>query len=63
MPVLSSREKEILTLISEGYTNPQIAEKYFLVSLPLTATEKFIGQTECKNTATLIKFAVEHKLI
>ncbi|WP_332024586.1 response regulator transcription factor, partial [Kaistella sp.] len=29
-PTLTSREKEILTLISEGFTNPQIAEKLFI---------------------------------
>ncbi len=26
LPVLTPREKEILELIAEGYTNPQIAE-------------------------------------
>ncbi len=27
LPLLTSREKEVLALIAEGYTNPQIAEK------------------------------------
>ncbi|HSY62278.1 MAG TPA: response regulator transcription factor, partial [Cytophaga sp.] len=30
IPVLSRREKEILVLIAEGFTNPQIAEKLFV---------------------------------
>ena len=29
LPPLTAREKEILELIAEGYTNPQIAEKIF----------------------------------
>lgn len=29
MPVLSSREKEVLQLIADGMTNPQIAAKLF----------------------------------
>ncbi|MBK5269607.1 MAG: response regulator transcription factor, partial [Bacteroidia bacterium] len=30
LPLLTLREKEVLELIAEGYTNPQIAEKIFL---------------------------------
>ena len=30
LPVLTPREKEVLQLIAEGFTNPQIAEKIFL---------------------------------
>jgi DNA-binding NarL/FixJ family response regulator len=30
LPALTRREQEILELIAEGYTNPQIAEKIFL---------------------------------
>jgi DNA-binding NarL/FixJ family response regulator len=64
MPVLSSREKEILTLISEGYTNPQIAEKIFLSQFTIDSHRKnLLAKLNVKNTATLIKFAVEHKLI
>ncbi|MGB3116782.1 MAG: response regulator transcription factor [Ferruginibacter sp.] len=64
MPVLSSREKEILMLISEGYTNPQIAEKIFLSQFTIDSHRKnLLAKLNVKNTATLIKFAVEHKLI
>lgn len=64
LPVLSSREKEILALIAEGYTNPQIAEKIFLSQFTVdTHRKNLLAKLNVRNTATLIKFAVEHKLI
>jgi DNA-binding NarL/FixJ family response regulator len=64
VPVLSGREKEILGLIAEGYTNPQIAEKIFLSQFTVDSHRKnLLAKLNVKNTATLIKFAVEHKLI
>lgn len=64
LPELSPREKEILGLIAEGYTNPQIAEKIFLSSFTVDSHRKnLLAKLNVKNTATLIKFAVEHKLI
>jgi DNA-binding NarL/FixJ family response regulator len=64
LPVLSSREKEILVLIAEGYTNPQIAEKIFLSPFTVDSHRKnLLAKLNVKNTATLIKLAVEHKLI
>jgi DNA-binding NarL/FixJ family response regulator len=64
LPVLSNREKEILYLIAEGYTNPQIAEKIFLSQFTVNSHRKnLLTKLDVKNTATLIKFAVEHKLI
>jgi DNA-binding NarL/FixJ family response regulator len=64
LPALSNREKEILFLIAEGYTNPQIAEKIFLSQFTVNSHRKnLLAKLDVKNTATLIKFAVEHKLI
>lgn len=64
LPELSPREKEILGLIAEGYTNPQIAEKIFLSSFTVDSHRKnLLAKLNVKNTATLIKFAVENKLI
>lgn len=64
LPVLSNREKEILELIAEGFTNPQIAEKIFLSQFTVDSHRKnLLAKLNVKNTATLIKFAVEHKLI
>jgi DNA-binding NarL/FixJ family response regulator len=64
LPLLSNREKEILALIAEGYTNPQIAQKIFLSQFTIDSHRKnLLAKLNVKNTATLIKFAVEHKLI
>ena len=64
LPELSRREKEILGLIAEGYTNPQIAVKLFLSSFTVDSHRKnILAKLEVKNTATLIKLAVERKLI
>jgi DNA-binding NarL/FixJ family response regulator len=64
LPVLSRREKEILALIAEGYTNPQIAEKLFVSPFTVDSHRKnLLAKLAVKNTATLIRFAVEHHLI
>ena len=64
LPVLTPREKEILGLIAEGYTNPQIAEKIFLSQFTVDSHRKnLLAKLDVKNTASLIKFAVENKLI
>jgi len=64
LPALTEREKEILSLIAEGYTNPQIAEKIFLSSFTVDSHRKnLLAKLNVKNTATLIKLAVERKLI
>jgi DNA-binding NarL/FixJ family response regulator len=64
LPVLTPREKEVLELIAEGYTNPQIAEKIFLSPFTVDSHRKnLLAKLAVKNTATLIKLAVERKLI
>lgn len=64
LPELSPREKEILGFIAEGYTNPQIAEKIFLSSFTVDSHRKnLLAKLNVKNTASLIKLAVEQKLI
>ena len=64
VPVLSRREKEVLELIAEGYTNPQIAEKLFVSPFTVDSHRKnLIAKLNVKNTAMLIRFAVENKLI
>lgn len=64
LPVLTAREKEILELIAEGYTNPQIAEKIFLSSFTVDSHRKnLLAKLGVKNTASLIRLAVERKLI
>jgi DNA-binding NarL/FixJ family response regulator len=64
LPVLSRREKEVLGLIAEGYTNPQIAEKLFVSQFTVDSHRKnLITKLNVKNTASLIRLAVERKLI
>jgi DNA-binding NarL/FixJ family response regulator len=64
LPALTSREKEILELIAEGFTNPQIAEKIFLSPFTVDSHRKnLLAKLAVKNTASLIRLAVEKKLI
>ena len=64
LPVLTPREKEILGLIAEGFTNPQIAEKIFLSQFTVDSHRKnLLAKLNVKNTASLIRLAVERKLI
>ena len=64
LPVLTPREKEILELIAEGFTNPQIAEKIFLSQFTVDSHRKnLLAKLNVKNTASLIRLAVERKLI
>ena len=64
LPVLSRREKEVLELIAEGYTNPEIAERLFISSFTVDSHRKnLIAKLNVKNTASLVKLAVERRLI
>lgn len=64
LPALTPREKEVLELIAEGYTNPQIAEKIFLSPFTVDSHRKnLLAKLGVKNTACLIRLAVENKMI
>lgn len=64
IPLLTRREKEILVLISEGLTNPEIAEKLFLsISTVDSHRKNLMRKLNFKNTALLIRWAVENKLV
>ena len=63
-PVLTRRENEILRLIADGLTNPEIAAKLFLsLSTVDTHRKSLMRKLNIKNTALLIRYAIEHKLI
>ena len=64
IPVLSSREKEILLLIADGLTNPQIATKLFL-SLHTVDTHRknILTKFSVNNTASLIKLAAKYDMV
>lgn len=58
--VLSKREIEVLCHIAKGLTNCQIAEKLFISQLTVDSHRKnLLLKTGSKNSAALIKFAVD----
>ncbi len=64
LPVLTKREKEVLLMIAEGMTNPQIAEKLFVSQSTVDSHRKsLLTKFELKNTAALVRAAIENKLI
>lgn len=64
IPVLTSREKEVLALIADGLTNPQIAEKLFLSLHTVDSHRKnLLTKFAVNNTASLIRLAVRHNLV
>ena len=64
IPAITRREKEILALIAEGFTNPEIANKLFVSSSTVDSHRKnLLAKLNVKNTASLIKFAMDHQLI
>ncbi len=64
IPKLTKREKEILKLVIAEYTSPEIAEKLF-ISLGTVETHRrnLISKMGVKNTAGLVRMAVEYKLV
>ena len=61
---LSPREVEVITLIAEGYTNNQIAEKLFLSAHTVTTHRKNIMQKlGANNTAAIVMYAVKSQLV
>lgn len=62
--LITPREQSILRLIAEGYTNQQIANALFIsVSTADTHRKNLIAKLKVSNTAALVKFAIENKLI
>jgi DNA-binding NarL/FixJ family response regulator len=63
-PILTPREKEVLILIAQGYTNPAIAEKLFVSLTTIESHRKNLySKLKVKNTATLIRFALDNNLL
>jgi DNA-binding NarL/FixJ family response regulator len=61
---LTRREKEVLSLIAEGNTNPEIAEKLFISADTVNSHRKnLLAKLEVKNTAMLIKYAIDNNLL
>ena len=63
-PLLTKREKEILKFISEGFTNIQIAGKLFIsIDTVDTHRKNLHNKLNVKNTATLIRVAIENNFL
>lgn len=61
---LTDREAEVLTLISHGLTNEEMAEELFLSKRTIEGHRgSLIDKTSTRNTAALINFAVKNGLI
>ena len=62
--LLTRREIEVLKLIAEGLTNPEIADKLFVSTSTVDSHRKnLISKLQVKNTAALVRTALENKII
>lgn len=62
--LITTREQGVLKLIVEGYTNQQIADTlYISVRTVDTHRANMLTKLKLSNTAQLVKFAVENKLV
>jgi len=62
--LLTRREVEVLKLIAEGLTNHEIAEKLFVSDSTVDSHRKnLISKLQVKNTASLVRVALEKKII
>jgi DNA-binding NarL/FixJ family response regulator len=63
-PIITRREKEVLTEIAEGLTNQQIADKLFIsITTVSSHRQNLMLKLDANNTASLIKMAVKFDLI
>jgi DNA-binding NarL/FixJ family response regulator len=61
---ISPREKDVLGLICNGYTNREIAEKLFISAKTVDRHRtSLLQKTETRNSAHLVMFAIQNKLI
>jgi DNA-binding CsgD family transcriptional regulator len=61
---LSDREYEVLNLIYKGYTNQQIANELYISKRTVDFhRSNLLGKTNSRNTADLIRFALQNHLI
>ena len=64
IPALSKREREILRLITEGLTNAEIAETLFISHFTTeTHRKNLLAKLNVKNTASLVRVAIQEKLV
>lgn len=60
---LTRREWEILRLITDGLTNPEIAERLFISeSTAITHRKNILHKFSQKNTASLVRYVLDNRL-
>ena len=60
---LTPREKEILQMICQELSTPEIADRLFLSARTVEGhRNNLLLKTGCKNTAGLVLFAVKHHI-
>ena len=63
-PVITSREREVLELIAEGLTNPEIASRLFVsVTTVETHRKNLLAKFPAKNTAELVRLGIYYQFI
>lgn len=63
LSALTRREKEVLKLISEEFTNHEIADKLFISSRTVdTHRRNLIQKLQARNTAGLVRYAIRNKI-
>jgi DNA-binding NarL/FixJ family response regulator len=61
---LTNREKEVLQLICEQYTAPEIAEKLFISARTVDGhRNNLLSKLECKKVAGLVVYVLQNQLI
>ncbi|MEM1122310.1 MAG: response regulator transcription factor [Bacteroidota bacterium] len=61
---LTKREKEVLKLIADEYSNPEIAEKLFIsIRTVDTHRRNLLEKLQVKNTAGLVKYAIKFGIV
>jgi DNA-binding NarL/FixJ family response regulator len=64
VPIVTRREVEVLDLIASGMTNHEIAQKLFISTTTVdTHRKNLLAKLEAKNTASLVRIAMELKII
>ena len=62
--LITTREQAVLRLIADGYTNQQIADTLFIsVGIADTHRKNLLAKLKVSNTAALVRFALENKLL
>jgi len=60
---LGKREKQVLTLVAEGYTSAQIAEKMFIATSTVEVHRRNImRKLSLRNVADLTRYAINNNL-